>query len=289
MLRAGAGDPSMQLLSISSEPLDSSTTKILRSNESYQPGEPSGNGTSVIIRLCCQLPILPICITSRLAYCRAHMAAGGKEMPRVGPGKNIRAMDLLLSLAVLAVIASPSGAQYACTTNYCVKSQSTAFQIPPGWPSVTIETCCRTRWGALPGGMDWNNGAPIMICTGNEEYATAYPNCGDPQNISQDFPLAYEKPKIGIGVAWPNAKDYRYEVESIPIIDGSDGTCAQYSTTPGKVAAVVGLRAQATPAWLICLYGQLELSSGRKRLFCRSGQLQARTPLAEYRKRKHLA
>jgi hypothetical protein len=164
------------------------------------------------------------------------MDAGGKEMPRVGPGKNIRAMDLLLSLAVLAVIASPSGAQYACTTNYCVRSQSTAFQIPPGWPSVTIETCCRTRWGALPGGMDWSNGAPIMICTGNEEYATAYPNCGDPQNISQDFPLTYEKPKIGIGVAWPNGKDYRYEVESIPIIDGSDGTCAQYSTTPGKVA-----------------------------------------------------
>jgi hypothetical protein len=31
-------------------------------------------------------------------------------MPRVGPGKNIRAMDLLLSLAVLAVIASPSSA-----------------------------------------------------------------------------------------------------------------------------------------------------------------------------------
>jgi hypothetical protein len=143
---------------------------------------------------------------------------------------------LAMSAGFLAFsVTVPASAQYTCTTNYCISSQSIAFQAPPGWPSVTIETCCKTRWGALPGGMDWNNGAPIMICTGNAQYATEYPNCGDPKNVSQDFPLAYENPKIGIGVAWPNAKEYRYEVESIPIVDGSDGTRAQYSNTPGQV------------------------------------------------------
>jgi hypothetical protein len=142
----------------------------------------------------------------------------------------------LLCVGALIFMSSPASAQYACTTNYCIKSQSTSYQTPPGWPAVTIETCCDTRWGALPGGMDWNNGAPIMICTANEEYSAAYPNCGDPKKISQDFPLTYERPKIGIGVAWPNGKDYRYEVVSVPIIDGVDGTCARYSNTPGKVA-----------------------------------------------------
>src|SRR5271157_6176121 len=108
-------------------------------------------------------------------------------MPTRRPG-NVGAIHLLLSVGAFVSIASPADAQYACTTNYCIKSQSISFQIPPGWPAVTIEPCCHTRWGALPGGMDWNNGAPIMICSANEEYAAAYPNCGDPQNISQDFP-----------------------------------------------------------------------------------------------------
>ena len=145
---------------------------------------------------------------------------------------------LLASLAASLVlsIAPPAQAQNACTTNDCVKSQSISFQTPSSWPAVTIATCCRTRWGALPDGMDWSNGAPVMICTGNAEYATTYPNCGGPRNLSQDFPLNYENPKIGIGVAWPNAKEYRYEVESIRIVDGEDGTCAEYSNAPGKVA-----------------------------------------------------
>jgi len=74
-----------------------------------------------------------------------------------------------------------------------------------------------------------------MICTANAEYATAFPNCGGPNNLSQAFPLDYWQPKIGIGVAWPNPKDYRYEMQSVPLIDGPDGTCAQYSNQPGKV------------------------------------------------------
>src|SRR5262249_22476733 len=82
--------------------------------------------------------------------------------------------------------------------------------------------------GALPGAIDWSNGAPIMICTGRPEYVTSFPNCGDPKNLSQAFPLDYERPTFAIGVAWPNAKDYRYEMQSVPIVDGSDGTCAPY-------------------------------------------------------------
>jgi hypothetical protein len=163
------------------------------------------------------------------------MDTGGKDVRKVGPGNHL-VLQLLLSLGLLPAIVPPASAQYACTTNYCVRSQSIAFQVPPDWPAVTIETCCHTRWGALPGAMDWSKGTPIMICTGNEEYAAEYPNCGDPQNLSQDFPLAYANPRIGIGVAWPNGKDYRYEVKSIPIIDGNDGTCGRYSNTPGKAA-----------------------------------------------------
>jgi hypothetical protein len=132
-------------------------------------------------------------------------------------------------------VAASALAQSACTTNYCIRSQSISFQTPPGWPGVAVESCCKTDWGALPGGIDWNNGAPIMICTGNAEYTTAFPNCGEPNNLSQAFPLNYWQPKIGIGVAWPNSKDYRYEMQSVPIVDGSDGTCAEYSSQPGKV------------------------------------------------------
>jgi hypothetical protein len=145
-------------------------------------------------------------------------------------------MVALLAL-VLTDAARPAAAQSTCSTNWCVKSQSTSFQDPPGWPAVSIDTCCRTRWGALPDGMDWAGGTPVMICTGNADYVNEYPNCGSPGALSQDFPLHYDTPKIGIGVAWPNGKNYQYEVQSIPIVDGSDGTCSRYTGTPGKVAS----------------------------------------------------
>src|SRR6266849_3330315 len=125
--------------------------------------------------------------------------------------------------------------KYTCTTNYCISSQSIAFQTPPGWPAVPVETCCQTHWGALPDGIDWNNGTPVMICTSRAEYVTTFPNCGDPKNLSQAFPLDYERPKFAIGVAWPNPKEYRYEMQSIPIVDGSDGTCVKYSSRSGQV------------------------------------------------------
>jgi hypothetical protein len=143
---------------------------------------------------------------------------------------------LALTAVLLALfVTSPAHAQYACTTNYCIRSQSTSVQTPPGWPAVPMETCCQTHWGALPGGIDWSNGAPVMICTATPEYVTAFPNCGGPQNLSQAFPLDYDRPRISIGVAWPNPNNYRYEMQSVPILDGPDGTCSQYSQQPGKV------------------------------------------------------
>jgi hypothetical protein len=48
--------------------------------------------------------------------------------------------------------------------------------------------------------------------------------------------LDYWQPKIGIGVAWPNPKNYRYQMESVPILDGPNGTCARYSSQSGKIA-----------------------------------------------------
>ena len=145
-----------------------------------------------------------------------------------------RLLALIVGVLILCAVL-PARAQYACTTNYCIRSQSLSVQTPPEWPAVAVEPCCQTHWGALPGGIDWTNAAPVMICTANAEYATAFPNCGGPNNLSQAFPLDYWQPKIGIGVAWPNPKDYRYEMQSVPLIDGPDGTCAQYSNQPGKV------------------------------------------------------
>ena len=135
------------------------------------------------------------------------------------------ALAWILALAVSTLSAlAPASAQYACTTNYCVSSQSTSFQTPPGWPAVPVQTCCQTHWGALPGGIDWSNGAPVMICTGKPEFVTTFPNCGDPNNPSLDFPLDYERPSFAIGVAWPNAKDYRYEMQSVHSSTGCQGT-----------------------------------------------------------------
>jgi hypothetical protein len=145
-----------------------------------------------------------------------------------------RLLALVVGVPILSAVL-PAHAQYACTTNYCIRSQSLSVQTPPEWPAVAVEPCCQTHWGALPGGIDWTNAAPVMICTANAEYTTAFPNCGGPNNLSQAFPLDYWQPKIGIGVAWPNPKDYRYEMQSVPLIDGPDGTCAQYSNQPGKV------------------------------------------------------
>jgi hypothetical protein len=148
--------------------------------------------------------------------------------------------DLRGSLLVVGLLAwwaeSPATAQYVCTTDYCIQSRSLSFETPPGWPAVTVESCCQTHWGTRPSGIDWNKGAPIMICTSTPEYVTAYPNCGDPKNLSQAFPLSYDKPKFAIGVAWPDPNEYRYELQSVPIVDGPDGTCAEFSHQPGKVS-----------------------------------------------------
>ena len=142
----------------------------------------------------------------------------------------------LMGALVALIPASPAFAQYACTTNYCIRSQSLSYRTPPEWPAVPIAPCCRTDWGSLPGRIDWKNAVPVMICTGKPDYEIAFPNCGDPNNLSLAYPLDYWQPTIAIGVAWPNPKNYRYEMESVPIVDGPDGTCARYSDQPGKIA-----------------------------------------------------
>jgi hypothetical protein len=145
------------------------------------------------------------------------------------------ALGLLIMLSPV-LVPSPAFAQYACTTNYCIRSQSLSYQTPPGWPAVPIAPCCKTDWGSLPGAIDWSNGVPVMICAGTPDYVSAFPNCGDPNNLSLAYPLDYTQPKIAIGVAWPNPKDYRYQMESVPIVDGPDGSCTRYSSQPGKLA-----------------------------------------------------
>jgi hypothetical protein len=149
---------------------------------------------------------------------------------------SLRALLASIGAVVILLVASSAFSQNTCTTNFCIQSQSLSAQLPSGWPAVTVAPCCSTNWGSLPGGIDWSKGAPIMLCTGNADYATAYPNCGEPNNLSTPFPLGYERPKIGIGVAWPNAKDYRYQMQSVPILDGPDGTCKEFSHQPGKMA-----------------------------------------------------
>ena len=143
--------------------------------------------------------------------------------------------SLIATMAWLA-LAVPAQAQSTCTTNFCISSQPQSVETPQGWPTVEVEPCCQVSWGSRPGGIDWPNGKPVMICTGNADYAGAYPNCGDPSNRSQPFPLSYDRPTISIGVAWPNAKDYRYAMQSVPIVDGADGSCARFAKEPGKPA-----------------------------------------------------
>ena len=116
------------------------------------------------------------------------------------------------------------------------RSQSVSIQTPPDWPAVPVEPCCQTHWGALPGGIDWTNASPVMICTANADYASAFPNCGGPNNLSQAFPLDYWQPKIGIGrrMAQPEGLSSTRCKAFLSPTD-PDGTCAQYSNQPGKV------------------------------------------------------
>src|ERR1700752_867874 len=72
------------------------------------------------------------------------------------------AVPVLSAFVFASVLATPAHEQYACTTNYCIRSQSRSVTTHPGWPTPPKEPCCQTHWGALPGGIDWTNGSPVM-------------------------------------------------------------------------------------------------------------------------------
>src|SRR5262249_7512993 len=83
----------------------------------------------------------------------------------------------------------------------CVRSRmSTAWAKDPGLsggPGVWVLRSLTTRSRAasssallIPVAMI--NGAPVMICTGLAEYVNTFPNCGDPNNLSQAFALDYD-------------------------------------------------------------------------------------------------
>ena len=65
-----------------------------------------------------------------------------------------RLLALIVGFAILSAT-SPAHAQYACTTNYCVRSQSVSIHTLLDWPAVPVEPRARqTHWGALLGGID---------------------------------------------------------------------------------------------------------------------------------------
>src|SRR5262249_62808 len=173
-----------------------------------------------------------------------------------------------LALSVIALsAAAPASAQYACTTNHCISSQSTSFQTPPGWPAVPVETCCQTHWGALPGGIDWNNGAPVMICTGLAEYVNTFPNCGDPNNLSQPFPLDYDRPADL--PHWRRLAD----CEGLPLRNAKHSTYRRSGRDlrrifepSGSSHELVGVRAQGAETRVLRLHCRRELPKGREGL-----------------------
>ena len=48
-----------------------------------------------------------------------------------------RLLALIVGVLILCAVL-PARAQYACTTNYCIRSQSLSVQTPPEWPAVAL-------------------------------------------------------------------------------------------------------------------------------------------------------
>ena len=169
----------------------------------------------------------------------------------------------IFALAVSTVSTlAPASAQYACTTNYCISSQSTSFQTPPGWPAVPVQTCCQTHWGALPGGIDWSNGAPIMICIGRREFVTSFPNCGPEQSVAGL--------SLGLRTAELRHRRRLAEREGLPLRNAkrSDrrrvGRDLRRILEPSRSSdELVGVRAQGAQARILRVHGRGQLSKRR--------------------------
>ena len=180
-----------------------------------------------------------------------------------------------LALGFFALPAEPpASAQYACTTNYCISSQSTSFQTPPGWPTVPVQTCCQTHWGALPGGIDWSSGAPIMICTGKPEFVATFPNCGDPNNLSLAFSLGLRATEL-------RNRRRLAERERLPLRDAKRSDRRRVGRDLRRILEpswssdeLVGVRTQGAQARILRVHGRGQLSKRRQGLLRGAQQLQ---------------
>ena len=143
-------------------------------------------------------------------------------------------LALIVSLLIMSAT-SPAHAQYACTTNYCIRSQSVSVQTPPEWPAVPMEPCCQTHWGALPGGIDWTN-----AIAGHDLHCQRGICLGIPELRRSEQSLAGVS--LGLLAAQNRNRCRLAQSEGLSLRDAkrsdhrrTDGTCAQYSNQPGKV------------------------------------------------------
>src|SRR5215468_5354628 len=172
-----------------------------------------------------------------------------------------------LALSVIALsAAAPASAQYACTTNHCISSQSTSFQTPPGWPAVPVETCCQTHWGALPGGIDWNNGAPVMICTGPRGIREHFPQLRRPEQFVAG---------VSVGLRPADLRHWRRlaDCEGLPLRNAKHSTYRRSGRDlrrifepSGSSHELVGVRAQGAETRVLRLHCRRELPKGREGL-----------------------
>src|SRR5262245_15749237 len=89
----------------------------------------------------------------RLQYGNVHQQAGSGDSQRCArmmsmkmsignPAVHGWQAALALTASLLALfVTSPAHAQYACTTNYCIRSQSNSVQNLTGWREVPMVAC----------------------------------------------------------------------------------------------------------------------------------------------------
>src|SRR5262245_9962597 len=186
--------------------------------------------------------------------------------------------------ALLALsVAAPASAQYACTTNYCISSQSISFQTPPGWPAVAVEPCCRTHWGVLPGAIDWSNGARRQA-----GIRDVLPELRRPAKRVAGF-------SPGLRAADIRHRRRLAECEGLSLRDAKRSARRRIRRNLRAIFQsarssheLVGARAQRAEAWDLRVHRRGKLPKRRKGLLRRAQQLQAQSaifapgPIARY-------